>query len=82
MVWIYNDSQARGESPALWVILTFFFSAIVLIIYGIMKSAKTGLIIGVVMLLIGLFQGTVGGAAMLAAINGAHVTTTAPATSP
>ncbi|MDQ2732354.1 MAG: hypothetical protein M3Y56_11910 [Armatimonadota bacterium] len=81
IIWIYKDAQARGDNPVLWAVLTFFFSALVLLIYGIMKGSKTGIILGVaIFVLVAIETGSIIGGVMPALQNGHYVTTTSTTT--
>ena len=44
MVWVAKDAKARGESPALWVIVQFFLGIIGLIIW-LLARPKGALVI-------------------------------------
>ena len=41
-VWIYNEEE--GGEAIVWALLTFFFSAITLLVYGITRRSSTALL--------------------------------------
>ena len=43
MIWVYKDAKARGQNAVLWLILTFFFGIVALIVWLIIRpKAKVG----------------------------------------
>jgi hypothetical protein len=40
LVWVHKDAKARGmDTPLLWVVVTFFFSLIAVVVYLIVRPA-------------------------------------------
>ncbi len=40
MIWVYKDAKARGQNAVLWLILTFFFGIIALIVWLIIRPKE------------------------------------------
>lgn len=42
MIWVYKDAKARGQNAVLWLILTFFFGIVALIVWLIIRPKEKG----------------------------------------
>ena len=40
MIWVYKDAKARGQNAVLWLILTFFFGIVALIVWLIIRPKE------------------------------------------
>ena len=40
MIWVYKDAKARGQNAVLWLILTFFFGIVTLIVWLIIRPKE------------------------------------------
>lgn len=40
LIWVYKDAKARGQNAVLWLILTFFFGIVVLIVWLIIRPKE------------------------------------------
>lgn len=40
MIWIYKDAKSRGQNAILWLILTFFFGIIAVVVWLIIRPKE------------------------------------------
>jgi RsiW-degrading membrane proteinase PrsW (M82 family) len=40
LIWVYKDAKARGQNAVLWLILTFFFGIVALIVWLIIRPKE------------------------------------------
>ena len=40
MIWVYKDAKSRGQNAFLWLILTFFFGIVALIVWLIIRPKE------------------------------------------